>query len=70
MKNIIQSFDNYLFKNKFKFDAVVIVFLWPPRAMNLMSGYPWVCEQDLNPLWPKHVETVYNKIRKRLGYES
>src|SRR3989339_1258162 len=24
MKNIIQSFDNYLFKNKLKFDAVVI----------------------------------------------
>ncbi|OFZ26739.1 MAG: hypothetical protein A2381_17265 [Bdellovibrionales bacterium RIFOXYB1_FULL_37_110] len=41
-----------------------------PTGNELDECYLWVCEQDLNPLWPKHVETVFNKIRKRLGYES
>jgi hypothetical protein len=39
-----------------------------PTAAELRLAQPWVEAQDMNPLWPMHVEATFNDLSKRLGH--
>ena len=41
-----------------------------PSNNELDECYQWVSEQDMNPSWPEHVESMFNKLRKNLGYDT
>jgi hypothetical protein len=38
------------------------------RANELDDAEPWLTKQDTNPLWPDHVRTTLDDLRRRLGH--
>ena len=39
-----------------------------PSPRELARIQPWLCERDGNPMWPDHVSTTLNDLRRRLGH--
>ena len=39
-----------------------------PTEEELLNSINWVKVRDTNPLWPDHVEDVFQRIKKGLGY--
>lgn len=40
-----------------------------PTQSELAACTKWVSERDANPMWPKHVETQFHRLKKALGHE-
>lgn len=43
--------------------------LLKPTATELKEALAWVQQRDAHPKWPHRVETVFQNLAKRLGYE-
>lgn len=39
-----------------------------PTAQELTAAHPWVALQDANPDWPKHVDSTFADLSRRLGH--
>ncbi len=39
-----------------------------PSAKDLEEARPWLAKQDINPDWPRHVDTVLDDLARRLGH--
>jgi len=39
-----------------------------PSVAELDDAIEWVKERDMNPMWPDHVQTRFDLLKKRLGY--
>ena len=48
-------------------DLADCIALLPTRA-ELRDAQPWVSAQDMNPLWPAHVEATFLDLSRRLGH--
>lgn len=41
-----------------------------PTPEELQECFPWVCERDGNPAWPKNVELHFRELKKELGHDK
>ncbi len=60
---LIPLFDEFLFEQNLRLEAVLI-----GGAALLCKGSFWVVQQDANPDWPAHVETILLDLARRCGH--